>query len=130
MDTLRIGFAQENITPEPVGFYLDGYGFRNRPADSVRFLRCQLAGMRVVVRGIDLHGLEFDQAAIVKLLLGNVLGIIDRGERTAPGADFRAQTACAQRQQLFKVDGEMGVLPMPDRHQPDCGFQNGFLLCR
>ena len=36
MDTLRIGFAQENITPEPVGFYLDGYGFRNRPADSVR----------------------------------------------------------------------------------------------
>ena len=36
MNPLRIGFAQENITPEPVGFYLDGYGFRNRPADSIR----------------------------------------------------------------------------------------------
>ncbi len=36
METLRVGFAQADITPEIAGIYLDGYGMRTQPAESVR----------------------------------------------------------------------------------------------
>ncbi len=81
MDTLRIGFAQENITPEPVGFYLDGYGFRNRPADSVRDpLLAQLcvfedAGGRHLLVSLDLGGLSLPYYQLVAGQITAVCGI-------------------------------------------------------
>ena len=36
MNTIKVGFADEIITPELIGTFMDGYGFRMKPADSIR----------------------------------------------------------------------------------------------
>ena len=82
MSTLRFGFAQEDITPEPVGFYLDGYGFRNRPADSIRDpLYAKLCviddGTPYLVVSLDLGGLSLPYYRMMSERITAVCGIPD-----------------------------------------------------
>jgi Neutral/alkaline non-lysosomal ceramidase. len=81
MEQLKCGFAQEKITPEYGGIYLDGYGFRLTPAVGVRddlYVKAcafENAGERFLMLQFDLIGFSEEVYKIILPQIESLTGL-------------------------------------------------------
>ncbi len=105
MEQLKCGFAQEKITPEYAGIYLDGYGFRLTPATGVRddlFVKAcafESAGERFLLLQFDLIGLSEEVYRLVLPQIEALTGL-GRGRVALSSIHTHAGPACGVLKEL------------------------------
>ncbi len=120
MNTLRCGFSQVEITPEPGTVYLDGYGFRMKPAEGARdpiyakICAFCTAETQFVMIALDICGMN---RAFSHYLRGWV--------RSATGLSDAEFVLCATHTHAGPVAGVLDGLPINGLYWDEVGMKLG-----